>query len=379
MWSVVVIMPAVQSELGIDRSDASLPYTMTMVGYALGSYLIGRAVDRHGIVISLICSAIAIAVGFSGVVLSTSLWSISAFQTLLGFGAAASFAPLLADVSHWFLKRRGLAVAIAASGNYLSGAIWPLAVTAIMADYSWRTAYGVMAVGTVFTLIPLALLLRRRAEQSDSGSIASAAAPKLARLSPRNFQILLCIAGLGCCMAMAMPQVHIVSMSVDLSYGAVAGAEMLSLMLMGGVVSRLLSGFVADKLGGVKTLLMGSVLQTIALALYLPSDELNSLYAVSLIFGLAQGGIVPSYAVIIREYLPAKEAGARVGFVIMATIVGMAIGGWMSGAIYDLTGSYQMAFLNGVAWNLLNIAIMVYVFFRARGPNVRQELKPQLG
>jgi MFS family permease len=163
-----------------------------------------------------------------------------------------------------------------------------------------------------------------------------------------------------------MPQVHIVSFCVDLGYGPAVGSQMLSLMLMGGVVSRLVSGFLADRLGGVKTLLIGSTLQMLALCLYLPTSGLTSLYLVSLIFGLSQGGIVPAYAIIVREYLPAREAGARVGFVMMATIVGMALGGWMSGWIYDVTGSYHAAFLNGIGWNLLNMAIIAGILLRSR-------------
>ena len=163
-----------------------------------------------------------------------------------------------------------------------------------------------------------------------------------------------------------MPQVHIVAYCVDLGFGLARGADMLAIMVGAGVVSRLASGFLADAIGGVKTLLLGSVLQCAALFLFLPFDGLVSLYLVSLVFGLSQGGIVPSYAIVVREYLPAKEAGQRVGLVIMATILGMALGGWMSGWIYDLTGSYQAAFLNGIAWNLMNIAIMVFVLFRGR-------------
>jgi MFS family permease len=178
--------------------------------------------------------------------------------------------------------------------------------------------------------------------------------------------ILLGIAGVGCCVAMSMPQVHIVSYCVDLGYGPAVGSQMLSLMLLGGVASRLVSGLLADRLGGVRTLLIGSALQGVALMLYLPSDGLTSLYIVSLVFGLAQGGIVPSYAVIVREYMPSAEAGRRVGFVLMTTIVGMALGGWMSGWIYDVTGSYHMAFLNGIAWNGLNIGIMVLILLRTR-------------
>ena len=141
---------------------------------------------------------------------------------------------------------------------------------------------------------------------------------------------------------------------------------LLAFMLFGGVISRLVSGLLADRLGGVTTLLIGSTLQTIGLMLYLPFDGLVPLYVVSAIFGLSQGGIVPSYAVIVREYLPAREAGARVGFVMMATILGMALGGWMSGWIYDQTGSYLWAFLNGIGWNVLNIGIVVLLIYRAR-------------
>jgi len=112
--------------------------------------------------------------------------------------------------------------------------------------------------------------------------------------------------------------------------------------------------------------LIGSVLQCIARFLYLLWDGMVSLYMISLMFGLAQGGIVPSYALVVREYMPAKEAGQRVGFVMMMTILGMALGGWMSGWIYDATGSYQMAFINGIIWNGLNIAIMLWLLARGR-------------
>jgi MFS family permease len=187
-------------------------------------------------------------------------------------------------------------------------------------------------------------------------------------ISPAALQVLLVIAGLGCCVAMSMPQVHIVAYCMDLGYGIAHGADMLSIMMAAGVVSRLASGFIADRIGGVKTLLIGSVLQCLSLLFYIPFDGLASLYVVSLVFGLSQGGIVPCYAIIVREYLPAKEAGQRIGIVMMATIFGMAIGGWMSGWIYDLTGSYAAAFLNGIAWNLVNVAAILLLMWRAGRP-----------
>ena len=163
-----------------------------------------------------------------------------------------------------------------------------------------------------------------------------------------------------------MPQIHIIAYCVDLGHGAARGAEMLALMMGAGVLSRLLSGLLIDHLGGVRTLLLGSIGQLLTLLLYMPFDGLASLYVVSLVFGLSQGGIVPSYAIIIREFFPASEAGWRVGSVLMATIVGMALGGWMNGLIYDLTGSYNAAFLNGIAFNLLNIAVVCLILFSSR-------------
>ena len=224
-----------------------------------------------------------------------------------------------------------------------------------------------LAVISVAGMIPLALTLRRRlpAEAAAQSDAASSARARTAGLAPGPMAWLLGLAGIGCCVAMSMPQVHIVAYCIDLGYGPVAGGQMLSLMLLGGVGSRLVSGLIADRLGGVRTLLIGSVLQMLALVLYLPSDGLTSLYLVSLVFGLSQGGIVPSYAVIVREYMPAREAGRRVGFVIMGTILGMALGGWLSGWIYDMTGSYRIAFLNGIAWNAMNVGIILLILLRS--------------
>lgn len=369
MWAVIVVMPAVQAEFGIDRANASMPYTLTMIGFALGNLLIGRAVDRFGVTWSLIGSALLAAFGYLAVAFSGSVAMISALHLALGFGTAAGFGPLIADISLWFRKRRGIAVAVAASGNYLSGAIWPIVLSGVLDAYGWREAYMVLAVLTLVVVIPLALTLRRRAPLEDVSGGAGGPTDHTRAFSPRTMQWMLFVAGVGCCVAMSMPQVHIVSFCVDLGYGPAVGAEMLSLMLLGGVASRLVSGMLSDRLGGVMTLLIGSALQCLALFLYLPFDGLVPLYVVSLIFGLSQGGIVPAYAVIVREYMPAREAGTRVGLVMMATILGMALGGWMSGWIYDVTGSYQWAFLNGIVWNFLNIGIVLLILWRSHsGP-----------
>ena len=368
MWVIIVIMPAIEAEYGGTRAMASLPYTLTMVGFALGNYVIGRAVDHFGITASLIVAATMTAIGFGLATLSSSLLVLSFTQFLVGFASAVGFGPLIADISHWFVRRRGIAVAIAASGNYLSGAIWPILLAEVLAESGWRTVYIVMAAVTLAAVIPLAFALRRRLPQEvqTAAQNTSLVNAKTVGLSPRALQYLLGFAGIGCCVAMSMPQVHIVAYCVDLGFGPAVGAQMLSLMLLCGVASRIISGLVADLLGGVRTLLIGSCLQCLALFLYLPSGGMVSLYVVSLVFGLSQGGIVPSYALVVREYMPAKEAGARVGFVLMATILGMALGAWLSGVTYDLSGSYTLAFVNGIIWNSANIAIITWLISRSR-------------
>ncbi len=378
MWAIIVIMPAVESEFGLSRSDAALPYTLTMIGFALGNFAIGRAVDRFGITWTLIAATLVIVGGLGMATASGSIVTLSLAQFVIGFASAVGFGPLIADISHWFVRRRGVAVAIAASGNYLSGAIWPMVLAGVLEQNGWRTVYIVMAVVTLVGVVPLALALRRKVpdEAREAAHHASTLNAQSSGLSPRKLQYLLGLAGIGCCVAMSMPQVHIVALCVGLGFGPAVGAQMLSLMLMGGVVSRILSGVLADRLGGVRTLLIGSVLQCIALFLYLPAGGMVSLYMVSLVFGLSQGGIVPSYALIVREYMPAREAGARVGFVLMATIMGMALGGWLSGKIYDITGSYEMAFVNGIVWNGLNIAIILWLLSRSRPRSPRAALQP---
>src|SRR5919106_3601146 len=216
-------------------------------------------------------------------------------------------------------------------------------------------------------MLALSMMLRPRPPALESATAAKLRTHTTASLglAPNTLMVLLVLAGVACCVAMSMPQVHIVAYCGDLGYGAARGAEMLSLMLGFGIVSRLASGWICDRIGGLRTLLLGSFLQGVALLLYLPFDGLVSLYIISALFGLFQGGIVPSYAVIVRQFFPARDTGLRVGLVLSATIAGMALGGWMSGAVFDATGSYQAAFLNGIAWNLLNIAIAAWLLWRA--------------
>lgn len=364
LWSTVVVLPAIQAEFGVDRGSASLPYTATLIGFSIGGVLMGRLADRFGIMMPVMLGAVMLGLGYVASAAATAYWQFIAAQALMigMLGSSPTFGALVADVSFWFLKRRGIAVAIVASGNYLAGTLWPPLIQYGIETVGWRQTHIWVGLFCLVTMLPLALLLRRRADMSGANGASAATAALIPMpLSPAKLQALLVVAGIACCVAMAMPQVHIVAYCADLGYGPARGAQMLSLMLGLGVVSRLISGLIADRIGGVGTLILGSTLQCLALLFYLPFDGLTSLYVVSALFGLSQGGIVPSYALIVRDYFPAREAGARISLVLMATVLGMALGGWMSGEIYDLTGSYQAAFLNGIAWNLLNMGVAVWL------------------
>ena len=367
MWSIVVVLPVVQGEFAATRGAISLAFTLTMLGFGLGGVATGRITDRFGIVVAMGLSIAFLGLAYVAAGLSTTLWQFIAVHFLIGLGASATFGPLMAEASHWFERYRGLAVTIVASGNYVGGTFWPPLVNWGIQSAGWRTTY--IAIGTfcvvAMTIVLAALRAQIRAESRRSHD--NAAPPRIdLRLSTNTLTVMLCIASIACCVAMAMPQVHIVAYCGDLGYGVARGAEMLSLMMAFGIVSRIGSGFLADRIGGIRTLLIGSVAQGFALLFYLFFDGLTSLYIISAMFGLFQGGIVPSYAIIVRESMPASEAGIRVGLVIFASVFGMSFGGWVSGVIFDASGSYAAAFLNGLLWNALNIAIMVALLIRAR-------------
>jgi predicted MFS family arabinose efflux permease len=234
--------------------------------------------------------------------------------------------------------------------------------------YGWRNTFIGLGIFALCALLPLCAVLHRRppAQALAAMRTSRGARRRPLGLSTTRLQSALCAAGIGCCVAMAMPQVHIIALITDLGYAAARGAEMLSLMLGCGIVSRLASGWISDHIGGLRTLLLGASLQALVLVAFVAADGLTALYVISATFGLVQGGIVPSYPIIVRAYFPAGEAGWRIGTVMLFTFIGMALGGWLAGLLYDLTGSYTVSFVNAVAFNLMNMTIVALLVRRAR-------------
>jgi MFS family permease len=367
-WSVVVLLPTLQVEFETVRGGASLPYTCTMLGFAFGGVAMGRLADRIGIVAPVLVGAFLLCIGYVMAALTTSIWQFAACSLVIGLGSAAGFSPLISDLSLWFSRHRGLAVAFAASGSYLSGAVWPMAIEHFQTTQGWRTTHVGIGLFVPLVMVPIGLLLRRRLKAANyvQGEAVTEAARNELGLSPNVLQAVLVVAGFACCMAMSMPQVHIVAYCGDLGYGVAVGTQIIALMLGLGVVSRLASGAVADRIGAGPMLILGSSMQAAALLLYLFFNSQSSLYLISGLFGLFQGGIVPMYAVIIRKYLPPREAGIRISLVLMATVLGMACGGLAAGYIFDATGSYRLAFLHGLLWNGVNLALVSWLILWPR-------------
>jgi MFS family permease len=368
MWSAVVVMPTVQAEFATTRGAISLSTTMIFLGFGLGGVIMGKITDRLGIVAALLVSIAVLTIAYVLAGVAAALWQFIAVSFLIGLGTSATFAPLMAEASHWFERYRGLAVTIVASGNYVAGALWPPVISWGIQTHGWRATHIAIGIFCGVSMTVLVAVLRAIMGGSAARDHANALPPRVdLNLSTNTLTVLLCIASISCCVAMAMPQVHLVAYCGDLGYGAARGAEMLSMMMAFGIISRIGSGFVADRFGGLVTLMIGSSAQAFALLFYLFFDSLTSLYLISAMFGLFQGGIVPSYAIIVRDAMPAREAATRVGIVIFASVFGMSFGGWVSGGIFDATGSYAAAFANGFAWNVVNMAIVLGLLLRARG------------
>lgn len=376
MYASIMVLEPSTREFGTGYGLGALPYTLFMIGFGVGNVFIGKLIDRYGMFRFALLASICMPAGLYLAANAQDIWTFSLILLVLCgcLGAAFAFGPMVTDISLWFDKRRGFAIGIVISGTYLAGAVWPPLLQSSIDSQGWRQTFTSLSLFCLSTMIPLCLIyLKRKApDPAEAAPVSTAGFNRLAGMRDSHLQSLLCLAGIGCCAAMAMPQIHIVPYVLDLGFRAQDGAIMLAMMLGFGIVSRVVSGWLSDYIGGTRTLLVGSGLQALAILFFLFVDSLSGLYLLSAAFGLAQGGIVPSYALVIRRFFPASEAGGRIGLVFLFTIGGMALGGWMAGTLYDLTGSYRASFLNAFAFNALNMAIVYFIRHRSLSPPARQ-------
>jgi len=370
---IIVSLKPMAEAYAWPRWVPSMAYSALMVGAGLGGIAMGFWADRTSI-------RWPATMGGGGIMiasLSTDKWPlIASCGLLIGFlGTSTAFSPMLAKVTRWFDRRRGLAIAFVASGQALAGAVWPLVFEPSIADVGWQETWRMYGMAAIIVMLPLSFAFRRPVPKqvdhlpsAPGGSAAAALGPQGRPPVPYNVLLaLLSFAIVGCCVAMAMPMVHLVAYCSDLGFSSATGARMLSLLLLCSAISRLIFGFISDRIGGLKTILFGSAAQAVALGLFTLVASEASLYMVSGLFGLVFGGIVPAYALAVRELFPARDAGWRMGVVFLFGTVGMALGGFLGGWIFDLAGHYHMAFLVGVVFNVTNLMAILTALW-LKGP-----------
>ena len=365
---LVVSLKQVAIEFGWPRFVPSLAYAFNMVGIGLGGILMGWWSERSGMTAPLLLAAAAMVAGLAIVSQATTQWEIHiAYGLFIGFLAnGALFAPLVANTTRWFDRRRGMAVALVASGQAIGGTFWAPLFRYINESEGWRTTYIWYAILAAILMPPMILVLRRRPPIAPMRAQAPGDDGRVMGLAPDLVNALLFLAIICCCVAMAMPIVQIVAHVSDTGFSMARGAEVLSVILATSFLSRFGLGTLSDRVGGFRTLLLGSSVQAIALLLFVFVRELWAIYAVAVLFGLGYGGIVPSYAVIVREIFPERGAAWRMAVVFLGGTLGMAIGGGLGGYLFDRTGSYGYAFLTGLAFNIANLVLVAALFRRHR-------------
>jgi MFS family permease len=363
---VVVGLKPISVALGADRSLVALAGSLTWLGTGAGGILAGWVADRVGVRWTVLFGAVMAAFGLA-LSASGSLWALEVGHfILIGLlGSGALYPPLVVHVSRWFDRRRGAALALISSGQYVAGVVWPSVFERGIARFGWQATMLGYAAVVIAVIVPLAFLLKPVPRAAAvAGGAEAGPATRLPGLSARRVQFFLCGAGFLCCVPMAIPSGHLVAFCSDLGIAPTQGAAMLSVLLGSAFVSRQFWGWVADRIGGLRAVFAGSACQAAAIAAFALTRSEAGLFAVSAAFGLGFSGIVPAYVLAIRELFPSEEASWRVPLQLFTSMSGMAFGGWFAGALYDRFGFYAPAFAAGALFNLANLAVIGFLLVR---------------
>ena len=380
IYVLVTTLKPIATEFGWPRAVPSLGLSLQFLGGGLGGIFMGAWLDRFGMGMPAFLAALMLSSGAILTSLITNQWQLyliyGLMMGLLGQGGLAT--PVMANLTRWFDRRRGAAIGIVAGGQSIGGTVWPPLVAYMQQEMGWRGAflwYGVFA-GLVMT--PLSLALRQKPPEpriatGTAGKAGKKPTPATRAMTPLGLQSSLCCAIIGCCVAMSLPLTHIVAHVSDIGHPLARGAEILSLMLFTSFFARVfVLGFLVDRFGGITALLFFSTMQTASLLALALVGDLGALYVVAVMFGLGYGGIFPSYPIIVREHLPVHQVGRRAGIVLLFGAIGMALGGWLGGFVFDRVGSYSPAFFIGIAFNIGNLFILGYLTRRVRAGLAQQ-------
>ena len=379
MYLIIVALKDVAMEFGWPRAVPSTAVSLLFIGSGLGGVVMGWVLDRYGYgVPALIGSVMAGLGGILGGYIEAAWQLYLIYGIMFGLSGQGSVAaPAMANIARWYDKRRGMAVGIVASGQALAGIVWPVVFGLLMAAYGWRDMFVMFGVFALLVMVPMCLFVRHKPPAYDAPEAAAASArdgvaPRggigdARPFSPFSIHCILCAAICGCCVAMALPLGHLVSLVTDRGHPLENAVEVLSAMLMAAFVSRaILLGMVSDHIGGLRALFVFSALQSITVAAFTAVHELWALYVLAVLCGLGYGGIFPLYAVAIRDHLPLGGIGRRTGVIFMFGAIAMGVGSWMGGVLFDATGSYTLPFLIGAGFNVINLAIVAWLIFRLR-------------
>jgi MFS family permease len=372
---LVVALKSIAADLSVPRSVPALAAALQSFGAGLGGIMLGWIADRVGARAMAVFGALAVAAGLL-VATQGGTWGLYlGFGVLVGLlGNGALGAPLLIYVSRWFDRRRGTALALVSAGQYVAGTLWPTLFERGLEHWGWRATAWAFAAVVAGVTIPIALLFLRPPPVIPEGGHHGGDPIPGARVLGLHPNLVLFLLSLGiflCCVPMAQPTVHLVSFCTDLGISPTRSAAMLSVLLACAFVSRQFWGWLADRIGGLRAILLGSICQTISLALFLSTQDEAGLFAVAAAFGLGFAGLVPNYILAARALFPAAEAGWRIPLMMFGGLLGMAVGGWMGGLVYDMAGSYANSFAIGVAANIANIAVIGFLVRKDRRPSVQ--------
>ena len=371
----VVALKPIAAELGTTRSAPTLAGSFAYLGSGLGGIAMGWLSERVGVRATVMFGACMIGLGLVVSTLGGLTWLYLGHGLLIGLiGAAGIFAPLMAYVSRWFDRKRGTAIALISSGQYIAGTVWPALFQIGIGQIGWRRTMMAYAGLVVVVVLPLAIVfLRRPPEHAAIGSIAAgpvAGRPVLG-MNPNLALALLSTATFFCCVTMSMPLAHLVAFCSDLGFAPTHGPAMLSLLLACAFMSRQFWGWLADRIGGLRTVLATSICQVVAMSLFLSTQSEAGLFTVSAAFGFGFAGLIPAYVLTVRELFPAREASWRIPVVLFMALTGMATGGWLAELMYDYFGFYAPAFMAGIAANLVNLVLLGSLVWRARSTGYR--------
>ncbi len=369
-WITAVALKDIAGEVDGVRSIPALAGALAWLGSGVGGIMMGRIADRIGTRWTVTFGALMIAVGLALSSLGPTFPLLVGHGLFIGLiGLAGINAPLYVYVSRWFDKRRGSALALISSGTYLAGALWPPVFERAIALVGWRETMLWYAALEILIVVPVALIFFGHPPEviHPTPTPAPGSAPaRVLGLPPNVVFALMCTASIMCCLPMAMPQGHLVAFCSDLGITRSTGALMLSVLLGTAFLSRQIWGAISDRIGGLMTVLVGSLWQCAAMIAFLLTQSEAGLFAVSAAFGLGFSGIIPAYVLALRELFPAAQASWRIPTLLMFTAVGMAAGGWLAGLLYDHFSYYAPAFAVGVGANLINLVIVGALVARQR-------------